>query len=280
MPWQGEKGSSLIDTATRQIPAVRRLARREIQSERQAILAALERATVQDLDDVIEGTLERRAPEWHRFYRRTIATVGADHALDGIPPSEREQRGTIGVSWGDSSDPWWREEFAPLIQELDWYDAWLMQTLRFAEQEGARRVRFINAATRRRLARQVRLALASGEGIDRIIKRVDRLYLDKILPNRSEVIARTETLNAARAGSYNATIASGWSDQVVKDWFTIMDGRQRDSHAQAMADNVEVPFEDPFQVAGSLLRYPGDSSLGAGPAITVQCRCDVIRSVS
>ena len=103
---------------------------------------------------------------------------------------------------------------------------------------------------------------------------------------RSNVIATTETQGAAETGKTNVVSAllgtqindvtdGAVSDQVSpqKSWETIMDGRERDSHA---ATNGQVQgLASPFVVGGELLMYPGDTSLGASVGNIINCRCSV-----
>jgi hypothetical protein len=267
---------------------VRRLARAEFQAQRRAVLR--QAASARDGDDLARAAdqaLEARHDAWLRFYRRTFATVGAAFARDGQPPKQEQREAadpSVGTSWGPADDPWWFVEFRPkLLGKEPWWDPWLVETLRYAETVGARRVRQIDATTRRQIQRAISEGLAEGEGVDRLLKRIDRLHLEQIIPNRSEVIARTEALNAARAGSFNGTIALGLEDRVTKSWLATGDERTRPEHAEAEAENVDVPFLEPFLVrspasgAPERLMFPGDASLGAGAANIVQCRCDLIR---
>ncbi|MCY0150887.1 phage head morphogenesis protein [Hoeflea sp. G2-23] len=123
-----------------------------------------------------------------------------------------------------------------------------------------------------------RLELA-GEGrkadqIDRMVSR----YSNKLLRVRGERIARTETiasLNAGRDEGMNQLIESGEvsADAVTGTWDSSGDGRVRDSHAEM--DGQTQPQGQPFQspVTGALMMHPGDTSLGAGGADTINCRC-------
>lgn len=91
---------------------------------------------------------------------------------------------------------------------------------------------------------------------------------------RAEVIARTEVISASRSGQYHGDIQSGIV--IGKKWRSALQERTRPGHREA--DGQVVALEEPFLVANSKgqlepLLFPGDSSLGAGPDNTVQCRC-------
>lgn len=91
---------------------------------------------------------------------------------------------------------------------------------------------------------------------------------------RAEVIARTEVISASRAGQYHGDLQSGIV--IGKKWRSALQERTRQGHREA--DGQIVALDEPFLVAngkGQLepLLFPGDSSLGAGPDNTIQCRC-------
>ena len=59
----------------------------------------------------------------------------------------------------------------------------------------------------------------------------------------------------------------------MKQWLTILDGRERQTHN--LADGMIAVVEQPFEVGGSLLMFPKDTSLGASPEEIIGCRCSV-----
>ncbi len=105
------------------------------------------------------------------------------------------------------------------------------------------------------------------------------------LKGRQKSIATTETQNAAEAAkATEAEILSGKTASVIagsaafgnipKEWVTVGDQNVRDSHVAA--DSQVVDISSPFRVGGQLLRYPGDTSLGASAANVINCRCSSI----
>lgn len=130
----------------------------------------------------------------------------------------------------------------------------------------------------RRFDAAVRKAMAEGRGLskddtDKIVGR----YSDRLLQLRAEVIARTESLtamSAARFESYRQAIEAGDLDpnDVETIWGATMDKRTRDQH-RALNGQSQA-FGSPFVAPdGDRMLYPGDVSMGAGPANTIQCRC-------
>lgn len=118
----------------------------------------------------------------------------------------------------------------------------------------------------------VREMIARGikEGLDmRSIGKLILSVFDKATTNRALTIARTEILaamNYASMGVYK------FASVPYKSWFTNLDGRERDSHNAAHAQ--QVPLSDYFIVGGAQLMYPGDPS---APIDEIAgCRCSVL----
>lgn len=100
---------------------------------------------------------------------------------------------------------------------------------------------------------------------------------------RSETIAMTETQNVAEQSKVieantllvgAAVINNITSDNLKKEWVTILDERTRLTHA--LADSQVVDVNQPFIVGGYSLMSPGDSSLGAPLEEIINCRCSTV----
>lgn len=138
---------------------------------------------------------------------------------------------------------------------------------------------YFNRALRdKRFDKQVMAAMESGrpissKAVDAAITRMQA----RALKYRGDVISRTESINALRAGQMESVaqaVAVGEIDSrdVTKSWDATGDARTRPDHLQM--EGQEVALDQPFRAPdGSLLMYPGDSSLGASGAQTIQCRC-------
>lgn len=101
---------------------------------------------------------------------------------------------------------------------------------------------------------------------------------DRTLKYRGNTIARTESLNALRAGQHEALqqlVRSGKASagEIIKEWDSSgPDGRTRVDHLAL--EGVKVAFDQAFTFAdGTRARYPGDTALGASAKETIQCRC-------
>ena len=110
------------------------------------------------------------------------------------------------------------------------------------------------------------------------IRQITGRYRDRLLNLRGETIARTEALNALRAGrheGYEQLIQSGKvrADQVTVTWSATMDGRTRDSHQALNGQKIRFGQMFTSPLTGARLEYPGDSTHGAPGEETIQCRC-------
>lgn len=131
----------------------------------------------------------------------------------------------------------------------------------------------------RRFDALVRRAIADGKPLSQVdIDRIVGRYSDRLLKHRSEVITRTESITALRAGrdeGLRQSIEAGAinPETLTRVWDATMDKRTRMEHAIADGQKVKG-IDEPFVLAdGSRLMYPGDSSLGASGGQTINCRC-------
>lgn len=193
----------------------------------------------------------------------------------------------------------WREEFLPLYegtikmqgQELNaamgmqWditnvfaTEAYEAVTMQFAQP--------IMDTTKSDIQQIVSHAIAEGESIPATrgaLQSLFQTYIDGIaipeqyegwfaerLPRyRSELIARTETHKAANFGAQE--LYKGWGTE-VHEWLATGDDRTRQSHLDASGQ--VKPIDEPFDVGGAKLLYPGDPS---GPIEEIaNCRCTVL----
>lgn len=116
-----------------------------------------------------------------------------------------------------------------------------------------------------------------GESIPEISARVEKVLSvtdTERWPNRSTVVARTETmsaLNMGREDAFNA-VAEELGVPFEKMWLATADGRTRPTHRRA--DGQRVPVNGVFTVGGASLRRPGDPF--APGKETIQCRCTLL----
>lgn len=93
-------------------------------------------------------------------------------------------------------------------------------------------------------------------------------YEERMVPYRSELIARDQTLRASNAGNHE--LFSEW-EVGRREWLTTLDGRERETHH--LANGQVRGLDEPFEVGGYRMMFPGDDSLGADISEIIQCRC-------
>lgn len=127
------------------------------------------------------------------------------------------------------------------------------------------------------------IANARREGRPLTAREIDQMvdaYKSRMLNLRGEMIARTETLNALRAGQHDGfaqLVESGGvsADRLTVTWRATADDRTRDAHAAL--GGTTIKFGELFQSpTGAQLEHPGDTSHGAGAADIVACRCAAV----
>ena len=125
----------------------------------------------------------------------------------------------------------------------------------------------------------VRRAIRDGKPLSQAdIDRITGRYSERMIKHRAEVIARTESITALRAGrdeGIRQAIEQGAinPDSLVRVWSATLDARTRPDHVAmngVEVEGVDTPFVLPD---GSQMMYPGDTSLGADAAQTIMCRC-------
>ncbi|ATN93750.1 capsid maturation protease and MuF-like fusion protein [Streptomyces phage Abt2graduatex2] len=137
--------------------------------------------------------------------------------------------------------------------------------------------RLMLAAVGDRLATDATQALAEGVGagetLPELKARMIAAFNDsgaQLGPVRAERIAQTESTRAWNAGTLAAAQALTGPDRpLVKQWLTRNDERVRQAHRDA---NGQLQLlDEPFDVGGTPMMYPGDPSAPAD--LTIQCRC-------
>ncbi len=125
----------------------------------------------------------------------------------------------------------------------------------------------VNEVTQARIGRQLREGLDAGEGLKDLTERV-RTTLGSNRA-RAQLIARTQTGGAVSSGRHAGMKAAGVE---LKGWLTSRDNNVRATHKAAEAAYGDgIPVDQPFEVAGEMLMYPGDPNGSA--ANIANCRC-------
>ena len=135
--------------------------------------------------------------------------------------------------------------------------------LRAQEQQFAE---FVNETTWDKLRNSLADGLEAGESVDNLAERVRQIF-DNATTNRAYAIARTEVIGATNAGTHMTFEESGVVEK--KSWLSSRDSNVRPSHQAA--DGQVVGLNEPFNVGGYALMFPGDPN--APPEERIQCRC-------
>ena len=118
------------------------------------------------------------------------------------------------------------------------------------------------------IGKEILAATEGGESIAELGRRIDGMMKGH-QRFRSLRIARTEMTDVINDGASHTLIREGFQE---KEWRTVVDGRERPTHAGAHGQVVGI--HEPFQVGGQSAQFPGDSNLSASERIN--CRCTVV----
>jgi hypothetical protein len=121
---------------------------------------------------------------------------------------------------------------------------------------------------------ELQQGLDKGESYRELSRRLSNKF-DEISEGRGETVASTEVASAYGYARNEAMKQSGASHKM---W--LGSGRppgtlhgMRPAHASAHYAAQTVAIDKPFRVGGERLMFPTDSSLGAGPEMTINCHC-------
>jgi uncharacterized protein with gpF-like domain len=144
---------------------------------------------------------------------------------------------------------------------------------KWVEKYGLLKAKQINTTTLDTLRKNMQAEISTGitngqtnaETAKDLLDICDDVY-DNMSASRAILIARNETACSVNFGNHT-TLASEGVER--KEWMATLDDRTRDDHADA--DGQVVGIDEPFDVGGESLMYPGDPSGSADEVI--QCRC-------
>lgn len=222
---------------------VKREVAKEFEKERKAILKAMESGGEKAVMKVLDG----RKKDWIKLYTDIYVEVMQDFGDQ-----------TLGSMRKDLSGEMETKLFPKIFQVF----TQAVQT--FISNVVATKVVGVTNVTKQKIKNITSNAQAQGQSIGQVMKEIDKLYLDQIIPNRSEVIARTEVIGASNAGSSKAADQTGL--KLTKEWLATPDDRTRDTHNKINGETV--PKEKPYSNG---LMFPGDPEGKAEEVI--QCRC-------
>lgn len=137
---------------------------------------------------------------------------------------------------------------------------------KFIKETAVLAVTHISETTRTELKNVIDKGIANSESIQKIRKRIETVYED-FDARRSMTIARTEVFSATSYAAQEGARQTGF--EMTKEWVTVLDGRERDSHSEC--NGQEKDLDEYYDIGDSKAMFPCDPDLPAKERI--QCRC-------
>lgn len=232
--------------------AMKGMVAKQFKAELKAIMEAISGAPVGAIENIAVRTVRAHRADWIKFLQVTYLAIGEDFA-PAVADSFKGLDGAVEIKADE--DPWMR-----LL--LDWIN-----------RNAGVKITQIESTTLDLIRRQLSEGMATGESVPQISRRIEELY-GRNVSTRSTLIARTEVIGASNAASYMGAKSTGLT--LNKQWLSSRDSRTRATHRLGSGvDGQERPMDQPFDLPGGQLMWPGDTSLGASGAETVACRCTI-----
>ena len=144
-------------------------------------------------------------------------------------------------------------------------DTWLKWVLEYIAKYTGMKIKFITDTTLESVKDIIAKAQRSGMAITETASLLDEFFDN---PSRSMLIARTEIQAASGLGTNSFAKDAGMETHT---WICASDELSREWHIEA--NGQTIPLDQPFQVNGEELMFPGDSGLGATGGNICNCRC-------
>jgi SPP1 gp7 family putative phage head morphogenesis protein len=139
----------------------------------------------------------------------------------------------------------------------------------YARRYGLEKVTQISRTTINQLKNVIQTGIEEGLS-ERNLSKLIRERAPIIASSRAQTIARTETHAAANFAIQES--AKSAEIEARREWVSAENERTRESHSQA--NGQIVGMNEPFNVDGEDLMYPGDPS--GSPENVINCRCAVV----
>jgi len=125
-----------------------------------------------------------------------------------------------------------------------------------------------------KIAGEIAQGILTGESIPKIAERLQNVVgMNETSAVRNARTSITSAENAGRVESYHYAESIGIT--LKKEWLATLDDSTREEHRQLDGQRVDV--DEPFEVDGEKIMYPGDPN--AAGYLTYNCRCSLISSV-
>lgn len=220
-------------------------------SEQKAMSKALEACSTQQQ---IEGAIDKTLSGQEDTLKQLIYNIWYDVAKDFSESTIKQLQEA-------------EKAYNPRYETKGFFSIFTSKIISWILNLSSIKVTNINDTTRTQLRQSLADGVEAGESIPEIAKRIDQLYLQQIIPNRSTVISRTEVVSSSNWASQASAEGSGLT--LNKVWLATEDSRTRPAHAEA--DGQKVAMNEPFEVGGEKLMFAGDPDGSASN--TISCRC-------
>lgn len=160
-----------------------------------------------------------------------------------------------------------------LLEEVNNDDPWEYPPKAVTEFLTGRQVKVQNCGgtVRDQLNTTLNEGVEAGESHEDLAARVRACFTD-MSQGEAERVARTEVNIAYNTARHQAMADVGIE---YKAWLSSHGPNVREGHAQAESDYLDAPIalDEPFEVDGEQLMFPGDDSLGASLGNIINCQC-------
>ena len=172
---------------------------------------------------------------------------------------------------------WYARTFDKLIKKgvnsKEYVTQWQAAFGLYAKQVAATNVVLVSGTAKKTLVKITQRLFSDPEfmtlGYDakaRILKKQFKKYSRY----QAQRLVRTETTRAANYGVEQSALNVFPGENLIKEWSTSLDGRERDWHG--VANGQKVKQQDSFIVGGEAIMRPGE---GSGRNV-INCRCSAI----
>ena len=223
------------------------------EKERKAVLKSIRNASPSQMDSKIDAIIDADKTKLQSIL--TAMNIAVIKEFGDRVTNELEKNKKMATKQFD--------EYSPSIQ------AWIAKNI-------ANAVVLVSDTTKREIKEiinqsiQLGLPVGTEDQENTIAWAIGNLYLDQIIPNRSETIARTEVITASNQGSLESARQFGVG--LKKYWIPTFDDSTRDTHKE-MANKKPIGLDEEFLVGGSRGQAPASITLSAKERIN--CRCTI-----
>jgi len=209
-----------------------------------------------DMRDQIVADLYRVNQQSVNAVNKERTNVFADNA--NYEMYELDQHGRMGMGWTVYN----RQSVERLLRD----DPELLPAKEISKmKDGVWNRKKVNGA--------VAQGIIQGESIPQIAKRIAQVTGSQNLQQMVS-FARTAMTGAQNAGRIEAMHqAQSLGIKLKKRWMATLDHRTRDAHQELDMQTVDV--DEPFEVFGQEIMFPGDPN--AAPELVMNCRCTLVQ---